>query len=57
MTKDKKVPVDRPGHAARRALLKDVQGAEKAFLSGKRNRSADLESVEAPHRVIVPDTI
>ena len=45
MKKESKVPVDRPGHAARRALLKDVQGAEKAFLSGKRNRNADLESV------------
>lgn len=45
MKNDPKVPVDRPGHEARRALLKDVQGAEKAFLSGKRNRNADLESV------------
>jgi len=45
MAHDKKVPVDRPARAARRALLKDVQGAEKAFLSGKRNRNADLESV------------
>jgi uncharacterized protein (TIGR00730 family) len=45
MTTGRKVPVDRPAHAARRALLKDVQGAEKAFLSGKRNRNADLESV------------
>jgi uncharacterized protein (TIGR00730 family) len=45
MKHDPKVPVDRPGHEARRALLKDVQGAEKAFLSGKRNREADLESV------------
>jgi uncharacterized protein (TIGR00730 family) len=45
MKKDKGVPVDRPAHAARRALLKDVQGAEKAFLAGKRNRNADLESV------------
>jgi uncharacterized protein (TIGR00730 family) len=45
MKNDLKVPVDRPGHEARRALLKDVQGAEKAFLSGKRNRNADLESV------------
>ena len=42
---DPKVPVDRPGHEARRALLKDVRGAEKAFLSGRRHRNADLESV------------
>lgn len=45
MKDDPKVPVDRPGHEARRALLKDVRGAEKAFLSGKRHRNADLESV------------
>jgi uncharacterized protein (TIGR00730 family) len=45
MKNDPKVPVDRPGHEARRALLKDVRGAEKAFLSGKRHRNADLESV------------
>ena len=45
MKTDPKVPVDRPGHEARRALLKDVRGAEKAFLSGKRHRNADLESV------------
>jgi len=41
----KKVPVDRPGESAERSLLRDVQGAEKAFLSGKRNRESDLESV------------
>jgi len=41
----KKVPIDRPGESAERSLLRDVQGAEKAFLAGKRNRESDLESV------------
>jgi len=45
MSDYKKVPIDRPGEAAERSLLKDVKGAEKAFLSGKRNRESDLESV------------
>jgi hypothetical protein len=40
MTDDK----DRPGREAPRGLLSDVEGAEKAFLSGRRNREADLES-------------
>jgi uncharacterized protein (TIGR00730 family) len=37
-------PIDRPGHEAQSALLRDVEGAEKIFLSGKRDREADLES-------------
>ena len=41
----KKVPIDRPGESAERSLLNHVEGAEKAFLSGKRNRESDLESV------------
>jgi uncharacterized protein (TIGR00730 family) len=45
MSKDPKVPIERPGREAQSTLLKDVQGAEKAFLSGRRNREADLESV------------
>ena len=45
MTDDRKTRIDRPGEDAGRSLLRDVQGAEKAFLSGKRNREADLESV------------
>ena len=32
------------GHRTRRTLLTDIEGAEKAFLSGRRNRAADLES-------------
>jgi len=40
-----KVPIDRPGESAERSLLNHVEGAEKAFLSGKRNRESDLESV------------
>ncbi len=45
MSKDPKVLIERPGREAQSTLLKDVQGAEKAFLSGRRNREADLESV------------
>jgi len=41
----KKVPIDRPGESAERSLLNHVEGAEKAFLAGKRNRESDLESV------------
>ena len=45
MSEDRKLRIDRPGAEAQRSLLQDVSGAEKAFLSGKRNREADLESV------------
>ena len=31
-------------YKTRRTLLTDIEGAEKAFLSGRRNREADLES-------------
>jgi len=31
-------------HDARLSLLTDIEGAEKAFLAGRRNREADLES-------------
>ena len=36
--------ISRPGLDAGRTLLADVEGAEKAFLAGRRNREADLES-------------
>jgi uncharacterized protein (TIGR00730 family) len=36
--------IDRPGADAGRTLLADVEGAEKAFLSGKRSDRAELES-------------
>jgi len=36
--------IERPGVEAGRTLLADVEGAEKAFLSGKRSDRAELES-------------
>jgi len=36
--------IDRPGVDAGRTLLKDIEGAEKAFLAGKRSDRDELES-------------
>lgn len=44
MSEDDDAAVSDPGRDTRRTLLTDIEGAEKAFLAGRRNREADLES-------------
>jgi uncharacterized protein (TIGR00730 family) len=44
MTDDTAAKVPPQGRDAKRPLLTDIEGAEKAFLAGRRHREADLES-------------